>query len=383
MTAALLAWTWITALAALLLGTTGATLAMVEAVPVTVQYRIDRVRVAGVWTLLAVALGLVAWVARRDGLAWTFAPPVVVALLACVAAHRVTQERVFDAVDSPPLTGDLASVPLAGDAEVAVIEAGGETRAYPLDYVIHHHVINDRFGDRWLSLTYCAMCRTVMAFDVTDVGPLYVASFAGANMVVGDRRTRTWFQQATAESVIGPLHPRTLTQDFAYQLPWAQARRLDPAPRVVAVTDRDLRAFELPVPGVWRRLLRSETTPGLRRAHHDTTMKARTRVVGLPGAGVAVRKDDVLRAGVLRLPEHDVALVAAGSTVTAFRLPPGGTLNRSADGTLTDPATGARWDPLGRPLDDGARLAVAPASDEYWFSWASFHPGTTVVGIAT
>jgi len=64
------------------------------------------------------------------------------------------------------------------------------------------HAINggtreDNRGRRLVALTYCAMCRTVVPFDVTDIGPLFVASFKNANMVMADRKTRTFFQQAT------------------------------------------------------------------------------------------------------------------------------------------------------------------------------------------
>jgi hypothetical protein len=63
---------------------------------------------------------------------------------------------------------------------------------------IYFQIVNDRFGDAIVSLTCCAMCRSIIPFDVTDPGPLFVASFKNANMVVADRRTGTFFQQATS-----------------------------------------------------------------------------------------------------------------------------------------------------------------------------------------
>ncbi len=104
-------------------------------------------------------------------------------------------------------------LPLTDDMQLAVIEHGGVTKAYPLDYVIHHHIINDWFGDRIVAVTYCAMCRTIIPFDVTDIGPLFVGSFKNANMIVADKRTKTFFQQATFESIVGRLHPRHADDD--------------------------------------------------------------------------------------------------------------------------------------------------------------------------
>jgi hypothetical protein len=128
------------------------------------------------------------------------------------------------------MSDDPLKLPLCDDMETAVIEYGGVTKAYPLDYVIHHHIINDRFGNRVVALTYCAMCRSIIPFDVADIGPLFVGSFENANMIVADRRTRTFFQQATFESLIGPLHPHTLTMIPFQVLPCSNPGHRDHRP---------------------------------------------------------------------------------------------------------------------------------------------------------
>ncbi|HRE28684.1 MAG TPA: DUF3179 domain-containing (seleno)protein, partial [Anaerolineales bacterium] len=189
--------------------------------------------------------------------------------------------------------------------QLALIEVDGVTRAYPLEYVIHHHVINDHIGRRLIALTYCAMCRTIIAFDVTEIGPLYVGSFKDANMIVADRQTGTFFQQATFESLIGPLHPARLTLTHYQVLPWSAVRQLRPMPQVVHVTSADLRDFELPIPGLWRRIMAGDVTPGLARRRHDPRFSPRTRVIALAGRGgqvVAIPKTEVLDAGVVELP---------------------------------------------------------------------------------
>jgi len=94
------------------------------------------------------------------------------AVFGAVLAFRLHQERVFPAVDFPPMASEPLALPMRDEQQVALVELAGESRAYPLDYVIHHHIVNDRFGDRVVALTYCAMCRTVIAFDVTELGPL-------------------------------------------------------------------------------------------------------------------------------------------------------------------------------------------------------------------
>ena len=207
--------------------------------------------------------------------------------------------------------------------QLAVIEHGGVTKAYPLDYVIHHHIINDWFGDRIVALTYCAMCRSIIPFDVTDIGPLFVGSFKNANMIVADRRTRTFFQQATFKSIIGRLHPRTLTMIPFQILPWSEVRRLKPLPQVCQVTHDDFREFQLPIPGVWRKIMASEATPGLPSRLRDKSFPARTHVIGvidpIANPQVAYLKRELMQKGVVKNETLNFFLVALGDTVNAFK----------------------------------------------------------------
>jgi hypothetical protein len=62
-------------------------------------------------------------------------------------------------------------------------------KSLPVHYVIHHHIINDFFGGHLVSLTCCAMCRSIIPIDVTDIGPLFGASLKNANMIVADSLT--------------------------------------------------------------------------------------------------------------------------------------------------------------------------------------------------
>ncbi|MBU1174702.1 MAG: DUF3179 domain-containing protein, partial [Alphaproteobacteria bacterium] len=258
----------------------------------------------------------------------------------------------------------------------------GVARAYALDHLIHHHVINDRFGDRIVALTYCAMCRSIIPFDVTDIGPLFVGSYKNANMIVADRRTGTFFQQATFKSITGRLHPSELTMVPYEMLTFKELRCSGDVPEFARFTERDLRPFDLPIPGLWRRIVGSEVTPGVSRQRHDGSLPARTLVVGLREKGmppVAVRGAAVRDRGVVSLADLRVALVSTGGGINAFstRTPLGTIdLELTGDGHLRDLRGGSVWTARGKAVsgpnfDDLRRLAI---SEEYWFSWKLFHP---------
>ena len=375
------------AVLAVAVGAAALHMVLLEPVPLRWLYWHYFVRKPVVWCILLVGVAWAAWLTWKMSTfpLWTIVPLALMGL-GVLLAHRMHQEVVFPAVDDPPMAEDPMALPLDDDAEMAVVEHGGVTRAYALDHVIHHHIINDYFGDRLVALTYCAMCRTVIPFDVTDIGPLFVASFKNANMVMADRRTRTFFQQASFESVVGKLHPHTLTMIPFQVLPWREVKRLEPMPAVARLTEHDLREFELPIPGVWRRIVASESTPGLSAHHRDRTVPARTRIIGVldPAAGPprAWLKSELMDRGVVEI-KPDVTLVAVDGVVNAFRNRVDGRpvhFVLKPDCRLTDRDGKTTWDLRGKLLDgDLPDLAPVALSDEYWFSWKRFHPDTTLV----
>ncbi len=377
---------WLLAVLALALGTAQLYLAVAPAAPLAWLYWHARLRKPLLWTVAVVGLLLIAQSTQSDQPLWPLLFPFGLQLLSLFFAYRLHQETIFRADNNPAFTRDLAAVPVEDERDVALIEVDGELRAYPLDYVAHHHVVNDRFADKLIALSYCPMCRTIIAFDTTEIGPLYVASFKNGNLILADRKTGTFFQQATFESAVGPLHPHTLAFYPSQIMPWGAARQLTPAPAIVAVTAHDLRRFELPIPGLWQRVLRSELTPGIAGRSRDRRLPARTRVIGVaqPGHAWAYPKADVLGRGSVYNQTGDFFLLAIGDTVSGFRARLDGQplqLTLTEQGVIHDGQSGTTWDLRGRYLagPHGQDLIRVPVSDEYWFAWSNFHPHATLV----
>ena len=374
---------------ALLVGSAAVYMALLKPFPVQWLYYHYFVRKPVVWAIAGGSVAYVTWLSLEVGsFPMAAAVPLALIALAVVLTYRMHQESAFPAVDFPAMSDNPLLLPLADDTQLAVIEHGDVTKAYPLDYVIHHHIINDSFEDRTIALTYCAMCRSIIAFDVTEIGPLFVGSFKDANMIVADKRTSTFFQQATFKSIIGRLHPHTLTMIPFQILPWGEIRRGEQLPQVCQVTDDDFREFQLPIPGVWKRIMASEATPGLPSRFRDKSFPARTRVVGvidsLANPRVAYLKRELVQRGVVKNDALNIFLVALGDTVNAFK---GSVLSRSVQltistsGGLSDAHSGTTWDARGKYksgsiMSDLEKLAI---SDEYWFSWKAFHPNSELI----
>ncbi|KRV50727.1 hypothetical protein AQ490_14660 [Wenjunlia vitaminophila] len=374
------------AVVALTIGTAAFYLALVPAFPVSWLYYHYFIRKPAAWTLLAAGVGIAVWETVDDGFPLSMIAPLSLLVLATWLTYWFHQDVQFPAVDYPEMAEDPLSLPLRGEMQLAVIEYGGVTKAYPLDYVIHHHIVNDRFGDKIVSLTYCAHCRSIMPFDVTDIGPLLVGSFKDTNMIVADRRTKTFFQQATFKSIIGKLHPHTLKLIHFQVLSWTDVRRLDPMPQVAKVTERDVKGMDFAVPGSYERLMSSNHTLGLPKNRRDNTFPPRTRVVGVLEPTMrpwSYLRNELLQQRVVK-NEDGFYMVAVNSTINAFQGEVDGhevKLAITEDLQLSDRATGTVWDLRGHRIRGELQSNLTPValSDEYWFSWKLYHPDTKLI----
>ncbi len=380
------------AVIAMATGTAAIYMALINSFPVQWLYYHYFIRKPVVWAIL-VGSGLwVSWVTFQTEVfpMWALIPFFLMGL-AVILTYNLHQEKAFRAIDFPVIADDVSNLPLKDDMELGIIEYGGVTKAYPLDYVIHHHIINDRFGERLVALTYCAMCRSIIPFDVTDIGPLFVGSLKNANMIVADRKTKTFFQQATFESIIGTLHPHTLTMIPFQILSWGEIKRLNIPPQIVQVTEQDFREFQLPIPGIWKKIMASDATPGLSSKDRDKTFPARTRVIGvidpIAKPHVVYLKEEVVKQGVIKNEELDIFLVVVRNTVSGFKGSLDGRamqLTLTSNQTVSDMVSGTVWDIRGKRIHGEIEkdLEHINISDEYWFSWKRFHSSSKLIRLS-
>ena len=375
---------------ALAIGPAGIYMALIQAFPVKWLYYHYFIKKPVNWTIFT---GLLIWtvvLTTQQGSfpLWTIIP-LIISGIGVALLYKMHQSLMFKAVDFPKMVDDIKALPLKDDMQMAVIEFEGITKCYPLDYVILHHIINDKFNDKIVSLTYCAHCRSIIPFDVTDIGPLFVGSFKDGNMIVADKKTTTFFQQSSFQSIIGKLHPSELTMIPFQVLTWEEVKNLNLIPQIAHVTKDDFREFRLPlpIPGLWKRIMNSEATPGLSKNNRDKTFPARTRVVGTIDSSLSVEfvylKRELEEKKVVENSENKFVLICNSSGVNGFKT----ILNNKelnielSNGKLIDKASGTHWDIRGKYINGEItnNLEMIALSEEYWFSWKEFHPESKLI----
>lgn len=91
----------------------------------------------------------------------------------------------------------------SGDEIVIGIEINGETVAYPFGIMNWHEIVNDKVGGVNISVSYCPLCDTIVAFDRGNTtygvsGKLYQSC-----LVMYDRADDTLYAQPWALGIIG------------------------------------------------------------------------------------------------------------------------------------------------------------------------------------
>ena len=106
------------------------------------------------------------------------------------------------------ITVAAANIP-ATEPVITLELAGQAPRAYPLRYMTWHEIVNDYVGDIPFTVTFCPLCNSAIVFDrrvqgqVLDFG--VTGQLRNSDMVMYDRQTFTWWQQAVGQGIVGEL----------------------------------------------------------------------------------------------------------------------------------------------------------------------------------
>jgi len=109
---------------------------------------------------------------------------------------------------------------------VISLKIEGVARAYPLQILIWHEIVNDEINGQPVAVTFCPLCYTAIAYDRRLEGKVYSFGVSGmlrhSDMIMYDRQTESWWQQISGEAIVGNLTGKTLNQFPAQIVSFAQ-----------------------------------------------------------------------------------------------------------------------------------------------------------------
>jgi hypothetical protein len=143
------------------------------------------------------------------------------------------------ALDDPKFeTVAEASTWIEDKEPVIELELEGEARAYPLQVLIWHEIVNDEVADVPVAVTFCPLCNTALVFDrrvgdrVLDFGT--TGYLRNSDLVMYDRQTESWWQQFGGEALVGELVGTELELVPSRIVAWRDFERAHPDGKVLS-----------------------------------------------------------------------------------------------------------------------------------------------------
>ena len=296
---------------------------------------------------------------------------------------------------------------LGDDEAVLVLQTGSEVRAYPVQVLMWHEIVNDVVDGVPVAVTYCPLCNSGIAFDRRVDGRVLDFGTSGtlyqSALVMYDRQTESLWTHFDGRAVVGTLVGAVLGPMLLSTVGWRDF--LDAHPDAPVLT-RDTgygRSYGRN-PYVSYDTIEKPLT-GYYSGDVDDRLAPMTRVVGIHSGSdpVAVELSELRERGVIEVvvdgrpvtvwhrpglaSSLDAVQVADGDDVGAVGAFVGETdagpvtFRRNDAGDFVDDQTGSTWNILGEAIDGAAtgdRLQPVTHVDTFWFAWSTYRPATSL-----
>ena len=327
----------------------------------------------------------------------------------------LSKDRI-PALDDPQFIGiEEADEWLSGKEPVLAVEIKGEARAYPVQILMWHEIVNDEVQGVPVAATYCPLCNTGIVFDrsveaSSEAGGERVLDFGTtgrlrfSNLVMYDRQTESWWQQASGKAIAGTLTGQELTIIPSSLISWEDFESEHPEGRVLSrETGWDRDYGQNPYTG-YDDPSRSPFLYSGPETPDALPQVARVLGVELNGEAVAYPYEQLRKEGVVNdtvggepiavfwrpgtASALDASEIAEGDDVgaaNAFSRELDGQAGLDGtpltfsfeDGRIVDEQTGTEWSILGEGVSgslEGHQLEPVVSVNHFWFSWSAFNP---------
>ncbi len=294
---------------------------------------------------------------------------------------------------------------LADNEPVIALEIGGEARAYPLQILTWHEIVNDTVAGVPVLVTFCPLCNSALVFDRRHNNEVLEFGTSGllrnSDLVMYDRSTESLWQQFTGEAIAGDLAGEQLTFLPSSLVGFGDFHKAYPDGVVLSRETGFSRSYgSNPYAGYDS----VENSPFLFDGELDDRLLPMARVVtvAIDDQSIAYPLQILSEVGVINDSQAGLDLVVfhmdgtssaldariiaeaedVGATGVFDRNLAGQILTFHQDGkSIVDDQTGSTWNILGHATDGelaGQRLTPIVHADHFWFSWAAFRPDTRI-----
>ena len=305
-------------------------------------------------------------------------------------------------IDEPKFIDiDSASEWLQKDEPVIVVSGGTSSKAYPLQILTWHEIVNDKIDNTSIAVTFCPLCNASIVFDRTINGVEHDFGTTGrlrrSDMVMYDRQTESWWQQFTGTGIIGKMNEVRLDQIPSHIVSFESFKEHHPDGMVLSRDTGINRDYgRNPYPGYDN----INSSPFLFRGKTDDRLPPMERVLTLSSENSTLlfdlptlKKQPVLNTKFEGNPVAVFSFTSMNSALDKSRInqsrliPSAAIYDATVDGKIltfelqddraVDKETGSRWTIFGvaesGPLS-GKKLTQLDGGVHFAFAWFAFDP---------
>ncbi|MGH8698229.1 MAG: DUF3179 domain-containing protein [Burkholderiales bacterium] len=312
------------------------------------------------------------------------------------------------AIDRPRFVSpDAAKAWLQAKEPVIALRLGGERRAYPLQILMFHEIVNDEVAGQSVAVTFCPLCNASIVFDRRVEGRALDFGTTGrlrkSDLVMYDRQTESWWQQFTGTGIVGGYAGTKLKVLPSEIVAFEDFAAAYPGGKVLSRETGYARPYGR---NPYRGYDRIDQSPFLFSDPVDKRLPPMERVLSVTAGGkqriypfAVLDKASVINAELVGVPyvifvkggtasPLDTDRIAEGRAIpaaTAFdRRLDGRVLEfRSRGGKPVDTATGSEWNLFGEAVTGalrGKQLVPVESGVHFAFAWLAFNPASEIVG---
>ncbi len=233
---------------------------------------------------------------------------------------------------------------IADNEQVLAVERNGATKAYPLQILVWHEIVNDKIGGEPVAVTYCPLCGSGIAYKRVLENQTVEFGVSGklynSNLVMYDRLTETYWSQIDGVGIVGKHAGVTLDPVPIDTVTWGGWKEGNPDAKVLNRNTGYMRDYGEDPYGSYY----NDSNLFFPVENEDNSIHPKTVVhgVGLNGAFKAYPEDRI----------NGSFTDTVGNVTLRIEKEDGVTITRT---------------------DTGERVA---AERSFWFAWYAFHPDT-------
>jgi hypothetical protein len=265
------------------------------------------------------------------------------------------------------------------------VAIGNEAKAYPLEIIGYHHQVRDTVGGKPVMITYCTVCRTGRVYSPfvnNQPEEFRLVGMDHFNAMFEDSRTKSWWRQVNGEAVAGPLTGSQLEElpstqvslrNWLAQYPDSKIMQPD---TVFKLGYEDLKLYD-----------EGKVDNELEK-RDSLSWKNKSWVVGVQLGNQSRAYDwiELVNKRVINDTLNGIPIaVVVENDSASFHVFKRDSLQFMATGSLSDLNTKSTWKWNGKCTSgvlEGQALAPVQSYQEFWHSWKTFHPKTTIYQLA-